>query len=117
MSGVPGEINGGGAGSVWCDYGVSSYLAGEGDSSGSGYNSIYSAHPIGNLQPASQLVLYCDSNASNMDAFLGTTSGLPDSPRHQKHKNMVFVDGHVESAVVIVIPVCVQDETINLLNR
>jgi prepilin-type N-terminal cleavage/methylation domain-containing protein/prepilin-type processing-associated H-X9-DG protein len=98
-SGLP-DRAGWGAQNIWCDYGINHRLAGVVNPDGSP-DSVWPPIALRNAQPASQLVLFCDSNDANAGR-IPSWFGVANCPRHTRQMNMVFVDGHVESAVVIV---------------
>jgi len=83
----------------WCDYGINIRIAGQVNADGTP-DVTWPPRPLKDLQPASQLILFCDNtqDSGGIAPWLGVVS----CPRHTKQMNMVFVDGHVESAVIIV---------------
>ena len=94
---VPG-VYGWGNVNIWCDYGVNPRIAGVISGTGTP-DSVWPPRALKNLQPASQLILYCDNTQDS--GGVAPWSGVVNCPRHTRQMNMVFVDGHVESAVVI----------------
>ena len=85
---------------VFVDYGYSFELGGDWSCINKDWVNNEIGQKLGRLNPTSQLVLLADSQ--NMLLYV-KTSNLPvvQCPRHTGQKNMAFVDGHVESAVVI----------------
>ena len=86
---------------IFVDYGMSFEIAGDWSCPNNNWANNEFGNRLTGLNPPAQLVLFADSQ--NMLAYV-KCSNLPlvQSPRHNGQKNMAFLDGHIESAVVIV---------------
>lgn len=98
-SGLP-DTAGWGAQNIWCDYGINHRIGGIVAADGTS-DPTWPPIPLRNLQPASQMVLFCDSNDANAGRIPSWLE-VPNTPRHSGLMNIVFIDGHVESARAIV---------------
>lgn len=81
---------------VWGDYGMNRYIAGIILASGA-YDSIWKGRRLQDVRPADKIVLFGDTWL--VTAEFGNLG--KNAWRHLERCNMVFVDGHVESDIVI----------------
>jgi len=92
---------------LFCDYGINQRLAGSWNCllsqwvSTGGFGGTHVR--LVDARPYDRILLFADSWSFTIYPTSSTSSaylGAPSTPRHGGRKNMVFVDGHVESAVV-----------------
>jgi len=90
---------------IWCDYGLNDRLQGGWNGTtltwnpgggGPGSSNIR----IHGLSPAERIILFTDG--INMLTHYTEGTFLPDCPRHMGQKNMIFLDGHIESAAMYI---------------
>jgi prepilin-type N-terminal cleavage/methylation domain-containing protein/prepilin-type processing-associated H-X9-DG protein len=94
---------------IWCDYGINDRIAaawnnnangglGGWDPGGGGPGN--SNIRLRNLRPAGRIILFAESSANIASKTENT--GLNDCPRHLGKKNILLLDGHIESSEMYV---------------
>ena len=88
-------------GGQFVDYGMTWEMTGSWDClpGGGKWHNNECGYRLTGLNPPAQLVLFSDSQS--MFAYVKVPPDQIQCPRHSGQKNMAFLDGHVESAVVI----------------
>jgi prepilin-type processing-associated H-X9-DG protein len=91
---------------LFVDYGMNHRLGGIWNCTTGGWDVGGIGKRLTNLQPVSRMPLFADSQALSICLEGGVNippiySAVVHTPRHFGQKNMVFLDGHVQSAVII----------------
>ena len=86
---------------LFWDYSLNNGIAGTWSCSYNDWSQSYIGQKLSGLNPTAQLVLFADSQDVNYVYVKDSNLPTIQCPRHSGQKNMVFVDGHVESAVVV----------------
>jgi len=91
---------------IWGDYGINDRLAASWNNAANGGAGGWDPGGGGpgnsnilidrNLKPVAHIILFAES--INFLTHFTEGTAVPDCPRHQNGKNMVFLDGHVETA-------------------